>query len=203
MEEWEALAPLTDIENRSVTLLKAATEKSSLPIKVCTVTRSSSVRTWLIETKFSADDPGPSSHPASPALRGHRLLGTPRPSTPMLGPGSSLLRSNTSLEPTHPIQTPQQFYDWFALIDRSVTHSQEAHFRAHLADVANHLDTCDRLKERVDEVEGEVERMLGEWRSVEDSGKSLKDTCEHMLNERVGSFHLICIKRADCVAGNL
>lgn len=97
------------------------------------------------------------------------------------------MRSQTvaSLQPKHPIQTPQQFYDWFALIDRSVTHSQEAHFRAHLGNVATHLETCDKLAVSVDEVEGEVERMLGEWRSVEESGKSLKEACEQLLEERV------------------
>lgn len=144
-----------------------------------------------MNVKFSVDEPGPSSRPASPSLRGNRLLGlgTPRPGTPVIG-GSSL-RSQTvaSLEPKHPIQTPQQFYDWFALIDRSVTHSQEAHFRAHLANLAHHLETCDRFAQLVDEVEGEVEKMLSEWRSVEDSGKSLKDACEHMLEERVRALN--------------
>ncbi|KAI0338277.1 Sec34-domain-containing protein [Trametopsis cervina] len=168
LEEWESKAPLSDTENRSVNLLKAASERTSLPVK------------------FSVDEPGPSSRPASPGFRGNRLLATPRPGTPVIFGLGTAARSQTvaSLEPKHPIQTPQQFYDWFALIDRSVTHSQEAHFRTHLANVADHLETCDRLTQRVDEVEREVEEMLGEWRSVEDSGKSLKDACEHMLEER-------------------
>lgn len=90
-----------------------------------------------------------------------------------------------ALHPKQPVQTPQQFYDWFALIDRSVAHSQEAHFRAHVASVSEHLDTCDRLVERIDEVDAEVDGMLDGWRGVEEGGKSLKDACERLLEERV------------------
>jgi hypothetical protein len=90
-----------------------------------------------------------------------------------------------ALHPKQPVQTPQQFYDWFALIDRSVAHSQEAHFRAHVANVSEHLDTCDQIVERIDEVDREVAGMLEGWRSVEEGGKSLKDACEKLLEERV------------------
>jgi len=62
------------------------------------------------------------------------------------------------LIPLHPkqhLQTLQQLYDWLALIDRSVAQSQVLHFC-----VAEHLETCDRLVEKIDEVDGEVEGML-------------------------------------------
>ena len=110
--------------------------------------------------------------------------GTPNPLA--AHPGSRSHAAN-ALHPKHPIQTPQQFYDWFALIDRSVAHSQEAHFRAHLSSAAEHLETCDRLVQWIDEIDGEVDRMLQSWRSVEEGGKSLKDACEQLLEERVRS----------------
>ncbi|KIP09466.1 hypothetical protein PHLGIDRAFT_67633 [Phlebiopsis gigantea 11061_1 CR5-6] len=164
LDEWEARAPLGDVEARSVNLLKEASEKATLPVK------------------FSVTDSGPSSRPASPSLR-NRVTATPRPGTPVV-PGSNRTHASSSLHPKHPIQTPQQFYDWFALIDRSVTHSQEAHFRAHLASVAEHLATCDALLRRINEVDQEVEGMLQGWRSVEEGGKSLKEACEQLLEER-------------------
>ena len=71
------------------------------------------------------------------------------------------------------------------LIDRSVAHSQEAHFRAHVANVSEHLGTCDLLMERIDEVDREVDKMLGEWRGVEEGGKNMKDACQKLLEERV------------------
>lgn len=142
----------------------------------------------LTDVKFSVNvvDSGPSSRPASPSLR-NRLLATPRPNTPVIPGANGTQRSQagSSLHPKHPIQTPQQFYDWFSLIDRSVTHSQEAHFRAHLANVAEHLETCDALAQRIDEIDREVDSMLQGWRSVEEGGKSLKDACEELLEERV------------------
>ncbi|KAF8139471.1 Sec34-domain-containing protein [Mycena galopus ATCC 62051] len=169
--EWEAKAPLTDREITSVGILKTASEKASLPYQ------------------FNDDEPGSSSRPSTPIGRG----GANRPDPGRLGPGSrpsspmppTPARMVThALHPKQPVQTPQQFYDWFALIDRSVAHSQEAHFRAHVASVSEHLDTCDRLVERIDEVDAEVDGMLEGWRGVEEGGKSLKDACERLLEER-------------------
>ena len=90
-----------------------------------------------------------------------------------------------ALHPKHPIQTPQQFYDWFAQIERSVARSQESHYRAHLDRVSTHLDTCDELLDDVDEVKHDVDTMLEHWRAVESGGKSLKDASEELLDERV------------------
>ncbi|KAF8210627.1 Sec34-like family-domain-containing protein [Mycena galopus ATCC 62051] len=175
VEEWEAKAPLTDREITSVGILKTASEKAPLPYKV--------------RRQFNDDEPGSSSRPSTPIGRGGanrldpgRLGPGSRPSSPM--PPTPARMVTHALHPKQPVQTPQQFYDWFALIDRSVAHSQEAHFRAHVASVSEHLDTCDRLVERIDEVDAEVDGMLEGWRGVEEGGKSLKDACERLLEER-------------------
>ncbi|KAF8903509.1 Sec34-like family-domain-containing protein, partial [Gymnopilus junonius] len=75
------------------------------------------------------------------------------------------------LHPEHPVQNPQQFYDWFALIDRSVAHTE-------------HLQACDLLLNKIELVEREVDGVLEGWRGVEESGKSLKGACERLLEER-------------------
>lgn len=41
--------------------------------------------------------------------------------------------------------------------------------------------------EAVDQIEGEVDEMLGEWKSVEESGRSLKDACEKLLQEKAST----------------
>ncbi|KAF8882705.1 Sec34-like family-domain-containing protein [Infundibulicybe gibba] len=146
VEEWEAMAPLSELAVKSINAIKAASEVPPLPFK------------------FSSEEAGPS-----------------RPSTPNQ-PGTA--PSTHALHPKQPVQTPQQFYDWFALVDRSVSHSQEAHFRAHVANVAEHLETCDRLLGWIDEVDQEVDKMLEGWRGVEEGGKSLKDACERLLEDR-------------------
>ena len=136
------------------------------------------------------DDGGGPSRPSSPAIQSNKLP-ISRPTTPAIAGGNStpLTQSAHALHPRNPIQTAQQFYDWFALIDRSVAHSQEAHFREHLSTVAEHLETCEQLLRRIDQVDSELETMLEGWRSVEEGGKSLKGACEELLEERV-SPHL-------------
>ncbi|KAF8638150.1 hypothetical protein AX17_002407 [Amanita inopinata Kibby_2008] len=172
VEEWEAKAPLSDLQTRSVTVLKTASENVPLPLK------------------FTMQE-GASSRPSTPTPRNLKPLATSRPSTPSAPPGTSTSTTRVppsssygSLDPKQPIQTPEQFYDWFALVDRSVAHSQESHFRAHIANVSEHLQTCDSLLEKIDLIEREVESMLEHWRSVEEGGRSLKEACERLLEER-------------------
>ncbi|KAN0130284.1 Sec34 domain containing protein [Lactarius tabidus] len=167
IEEWEAKAPLGDVEVKSVAALKAACEQRP-------VFQPSVVRAFTEEA-------GPASRPATPQQR-FKLGPGSRPSTPLARP--SAVAHAHALHPAQPVQTPQQFYDWFALIDRSVAHSQEAHFRQHLLRVSEHLDMCDRLVSRIDQVDAEVSGMMDAWKSVEEGGKSLQDASQKLLDER-------------------
>lgn len=40
----------------------------------------------------------------------------------------------------------------------------------------------------IDDVDKEVVGMMHEWKSVEESGRSLKDACERLLEERVSAL---------------
>ncbi|KAG1900550.1 Sec34-like family-domain-containing protein [Suillus fuscotomentosus] len=162
IEEWEAKAPLSDLALKSVAVVKSASEKTPLPLKI----------------SVNEDE---SSRPSTPNLRG-KVGSVSRPSTPV--PASTRQFASHALHPKQPVQTPQQFYDWFAQIDKSVAHSQEAHFRAHVGVVSEHLNTADTLIKRIDEVDREVSGLLEGWRSVEEGGKNLKDACERLLEER-------------------
>ena len=51
--------------------------------------------------------------------------------------------------------------------------------------MSEHLETCDRLIQRIDEVDTAVDGMMDEWKLVEEGGKSLKGACEQLLEERV------------------
>lgn len=182
LEEWEAKAPLSDLALKSVAAIKTASERSPLPLKVSTTSVCRRLRVCLRFCKVAIEDDA--SHPPTPSLRATTKLGSgSRPSTPV--PAFARSQPSHALDPKVPIQTPQQFYDWFAQVDRSVAHSQEAHFRAHVATVAEHLATTDMLLERLDEVEKGVDSMLEEWRGVEEGGRSLKGACERLLEDRV------------------
>ncbi|TDL25953.1 Sec34-domain-containing protein [Rickenella mellea] len=167
VEEWEAKALIDDKAIHSVNAIKQASDKISLPDK-----------------SFPTGTPT-TSRPTTPATRqkvGYSSLSS-RPTTPI---SSTIQRSfgTHALHPKHPIQTPQQFYDWFSLIDNSVTHQQESQYREHLESVSAHLETCERLVQRVDDIDRDVADMLDDWRSVEDGGRSLKEACELLLDER-------------------
>jgi conserved oligomeric Golgi complex subunit 3 len=89
------------------------------------------------------------------------------------------------LHPTHPINTPQQFHDWFTIIEKSIQHSQEAHFRSHLAQLNQYHDKFSLLSEELDQVDNEIVRMLSSWQGVEDGGRSLQQASENLLQEKV------------------
>ncbi|KAF6744945.1 COG3 protein [Ephemerocybe angulata] len=179
VEEWESKAPLGDLEIRSVTAVKTASERIPYPLKF--------TREEVDDDEAGGDENESASSRSATPINVKFALSS-RPGTPSLL--SPLHRSTPSatrlsaLHPRQPVNTTQQLYDWFALIDRSVAHSQESHFRAHVSSVSEYLDTCDLLLARVDEIENEVERMMECWRSVEEGGRSLKDACERVLEER-------------------
>ncbi|KAG8953489.1 Golgi transport complex subunit 3 [Tulasnella sp. 424] len=158
IEEWEAKAPLTDVELGSVRDIKAACEARRLPAKF---------------HQF-ADAVESISRPSTPVTRN---TASPTGETPSSRP-------QHPLHPAHPIATPQDFHDWFALIDKSISHSQEAHFRAHLNTLSGYLNTCDTLIDQANEVDEDVSRMMQDWTGVEEGGQSLQGACERMLEER-------------------
>lgn len=165
MEDWDARCPLPEVATQSVEAIK---ERATRPVRVSQAYPAS---------EGGSTRPGTPLSKASPLLSS-RSLGTmnARAATPVGKPHA--------LHPTQPIATPQAFFDWLALVDRAATHSQEAHFRAHLASLSEHLETCTSLLTLTSTVQSEVDAMLADWRSVEEGGRSLQDACARLLGER-------------------
>ncbi|QRW21538.1 conserved oligomeric Golgi complex subunit 3 [Rhizoctonia solani] len=168
VEEWETKAPLDDVEVRSVLSLKIRCEEKKPPLK------------------FREEDSP--SRPSTPILGRHGGLFSSAPgsrsATPV--PMLTVTRDGTShpLHPQVPLETPQQFHDWFALIDRSITYSQESHFRSHLQNVEAQLVSCDNLLDRVHGASDDLTLLHNDWQSVEDRGESLKGAAQRLLEER-------------------
>jgi hypothetical protein len=184
-EEWEAKAPLLDSAMKSINAIKVASENRPLPPKVTPGLTTCEYVIHQLSMKFLPDG-DLSSRPPTPTIRKlggpSSRPGTPNVSTPPTTRGNAALHA---LHPKQPIQTPQQFYDWFTLIDQSVARSQESHFHAHLDTVTSHVEMCDNVLERIELLDKEVSDMLDGWRRVEEGGKSLKDACERLLLEKV------------------
>ncbi|KAF8320910.1 Sec34-domain-containing protein [Clavulina sp. PMI_390] len=162
LEDWESKAPLSEHVTQSISYMKKACEQRPMPLKF-------------------VEDGEPSSRTSTPKLP---TFPPSRPATPDNSKFSNTNGGHHPLHPTQPIVTPQQFYDWFAIVERTISHSQESHFRQHLETVEEHLARCDLMRERVVEVEGSIQGMLQEWRSVDEGAESLQAACERLLEER-------------------
>ena len=162
--------------------------------------------------QFAEEEDGTPSVPGTPNSHLKRAFGfgpkiPSRPGTPGLPSSfsthskctqpaqtifSCILASNYThkarhpLHPTQAIQTLQQFHNWFTLIEHSIQHSQEAHFRSHLSLVSKHLNKCDELLADVDGMDNKLQGMLTAWRGVEEGGRSLKGASEQLLEEKAG-----------------
>ncbi|KAK7024379.1 Golgi transport complex subunit 3 [Paramarasmius palmivorus] len=163
LEEWESKAPLDDIQLSSISKIKTLSEHPPLPHRFTDST----------------------TNPSSPRPSTPKLLGSSRPNTPRLKPPTSV-----GLLPKHPILTPQQFYDWYTQIERTLSHNQDSHFRSHISTLSTHLSTCDYLLHLLNTTQSSVDSMLANWSSVEESGKSLKESCERLLDERTHLLRL-------------
>ncbi|KAH9958352.1 hypothetical protein BGW80DRAFT_1564997 [Lactifluus volemus] len=107
---------------------------------------------FLISTP-SREDSNNASRLSTPLQR-IKLRSDSRPPTP--GSCQPTVAHAHALHPKQPVRTRQQLYDRLAMIDRSVAHSQDAHFRHHLLRVSESQDTCDRLLSRIDQVDTAV-----------------------------------------------
>ncbi|VDC05907.1 unnamed protein product [Peniophora sp. CBMAI 1063] len=165
MEDWDARCPLPEIATQSVEAIK---ERATRPVRV--------------SQAYPASEGG-STRPGTPLAKGSPLLSS-KSLASMNARAATPVGKPHALHPTQPIATPQAFFDWLALVDRAATHSQEAHFRAHLASLSDHLDTCTSLLTLTSAVQAEVDAMLVDWRSVEEGGRSLQDACARLLGER-------------------
>lgn len=132
----------------------------------------------------------PTSRSSTPKNAPYHL--SSRPATPLNDTTPPRQETfNTSLHPlhpAHPITTPQQFYDWFAIVEKTISHSQEAHFRNHLETVEEHLGRCEVMRDRVAEVLDLVQAMICDWKNVEEGAESLQAACERQLEERVSAL---------------
>ncbi len=140
------------------------------------------------EFQFAEDrNPSPASRPSTPK---NAPFSSSRPTTPLNETTSHQEIFNTPshpLHPSHPITTPQQFYDWFAIVEKTISHSQESHFRNHLETVEEHLARCEGMRDRVTQILDSVQAMICDWKNVEEGAESLQAACERLLEERVSA----------------
>ncbi|EJU04113.1 Sec34-domain-containing protein [Dacryopinax primogenitus] len=158
VEEWENKAPLDERERRSVARLKEICENRPFPAKF-------------------ASETAVSTRPGTPSRQSPYPAGSPH--TPAGAPTSRL---HPSAYP--PFTTAVALNDYLDVINASIEHEQEAHYRSFLHELDEYIDTCNAINERLDSVEHDVQSMLESWRSVESGSTRIQGASEQMLEER-------------------
>ena len=89
------------------------------------------------------------------------------------------------LEITSPIETTQQFLDWYSGVEASMESEQEEVFRRYETEVEAYIESCDEALELLEDSRGLIREMEANYRFVEENSRALQMACEAMLEEQV------------------
>jgi hypothetical protein len=92
-----------------------------------------------------------------------------------------------------PIETTQQFLDWFAKIEASMEGEQERVYDTFRLELQTYIDNCERATEMLQDSRGLIKEMEANYRFVEENSKALQVACEAMLEEQK---HLVNVTQA-------
>ena len=88
-------------------------------------------------------------------------------------------------ETKEPIETNQQFYDWFAQVELSMEREQEEIYRHHLDELEDYIASCETVLEQLDDARGLLSEMEANYKFVQENSRALQLACETMLDEQV------------------
>lgn len=84
-----------------------------------------------------------------------------------------------------PVESTQQFLDWFSHIEGEIEAEQERDYRRHLDTVDGYVDGCDHILDELEESRGLLFEMQANYKFVEENSQALQSACEDMLGEQV------------------
>ncbi|KAF9437631.1 Golgi transport complex subunit 3, partial [Entomortierella beljakovae] len=201
--EWDAIAQLTDLQRQSVLALKESC--SELPIP------SNASGTPFLIPEYNSPMPHSrtggdfspqqnsgaklSQHTSSPSLQASGLLSPRslpvRDSTPLPRSrlGSIPYMNGVNVDDyesgkLEPIETTQQFLDWFSGIEGEMERDQEDVYRNYLTVVILYKEACDGFLKQIDETTGCFKGLEGHYAFVEEKTRALQLACEKLLEEQ-------------------
>ncbi|CAG8456803.1 818_t:CDS:10 [Funneliformis caledonium] len=188
LEEWEAKTQLTETQRQGVLELQDACAELPLP-----------------EGFLSDPGPGTPQRTASPTPSvkdNHkqtpysRLSSSPLP-IPKSRSTTNLLAAefqaaeaaaastpDASLGIPQPIETTQQFFDWFARMEADMEKDQEDVYRNFLVVVTMYRESCDKFLEQIDTTVKLFNDLDDNFKFVEERTKALQTACEKLLDEQ-------------------
>ncbi|KND05201.1 uncharacterized protein SPPG_08883 [Spizellomyces punctatus DAOM BR117] len=84
-----------------------------------------------------------------------------------------------------PIETTQQFFNWFEKVEEEMERGQEEGYRGYLATVYAYRDACDEILKKVESTAELLDGLQVNYDSVEDKTKALQTACEKLLAEQM------------------
>ncbi|KAG0005555.1 Golgi transport complex subunit 3, partial [Entomortierella chlamydospora] len=195
--DWDAIAPLSDLQRQSVLELKEACSELPLPANL-----SAEYSSPLSYSKAGGDlspqlnaGANQSHHTSSPSLQPVGLLSPKSHGVKEFG---SLPRSRLGSIPSiegvnvedyeseklEPIETTQQFLDWFSGIEGEMERDQEDVYRNYLTVVVLYKEACDGFLKQIDETTECFKSLEGHYAFVEEKTRALQQACEKLLLEQ-------------------
>lgn len=86
---------------------------------------------------------------------------------------------------TSPIETTQDFLDWFTKIEHNLESEQELVFNKFKIKIDSFIDDCEEIFECLEDSRGLIKEMEANYKFVEDNSRALQLACEAMLEEQV------------------
>ncbi|KAJ3051718.1 Golgi transport complex subunit 3 [Rhizophlyctis rosea] len=165
LEDWESKVLLDDKQKESILLLQEACAE------------------WPFPANLQDDE---DEEPASAYSGAGSVFHTPPIETASSAPSwiDASATSVTQIGLSEPIETTQQFFNWFSNIEVEMERGQEDIYRAYLATVHIYRKTCDDIVESIDTTSSLLADLQANYQFVEDKTRALQQACEKLLEDQ-------------------
>ncbi|CAG8451846.1 10392_t:CDS:10 [Dentiscutata heterogama] len=194
LEEWESKTQLTEVQKQSVLELQEACAELPLPDGFLSDLGSGTPQLTSSPTPMSIKD----SHRSSPYPGSiSSLFSIPKSrSTVNLLTAESQAGENSSTSSSpyavlgipQPIETTQQFFDWFARMENDMEKDQEDVYRNFLEMVTLYRQACDNFLEQIDTTVKLFNDLDGNFKFVEERTKALQ-TASDAISSKLSYYN--------------
>ncbi|CAG8532098.1 6020_t:CDS:10 [Funneliformis mosseae] len=188
LEEWEAKTQLTETQRQGVLELQDACAELPLPEGFLsdlgpgtpqrTASPTPSVKDNHKQTPYSRLSSSPLPIPKSRSTT--NLLAAEF----QAAEAAAASTPDASLGIPQPIETTQQFFDWFARMEADMEKDQEDVYRNFLVVVTMYRESCDKFLEQIDTTVKLFNDLDDNFKFVEERTKALQTACEKLLDEQ-------------------
>ncbi|KAH9822631.1 Sec34-like family-domain-containing protein [Melampsora americana] len=189
-ESWETLCPLTDLEKQSIQIIQKSLSKPSttpsfklkshLNTPNSTRPSSPSNKSSLLKIKHSTSN-----------LSLHKLSFNQfqTDQKTKINSKSQVLENDhdheeeeeDEIEVHEPIQTIEDFNDWYQNISKMIEIDSESTYQTHLFKLKTYTTTCEKLLNQISLSEGYLKEIKANWKLVDENSRSLERSSEGML----------------------